>query len=252
MRKGTTALQNVQLLKWCREFAIWPIWNLLYGFPREDPADYATMADFVGSLHHLQPPEACGPVRLDRFSPMFVQAKSFGLVNVRPYPAYELVYGLPREELVRLAYFFDFDFDDGRDPYEYTRALREAVALWRESFEGFGLVYADDGTDLGIFDYRVGRRRRLLSGPAREIYLYCEENRPKERILRLAVELGWAEDEAELLLEDLVAERLMATADGRYLGLAVRRGSQPDAEPVEFERDQAQNRRTMALTGDRS
>jgi ribosomal peptide maturation radical SAM protein 1 len=253
MRKGTTALQNVQLLKWCREFAIRPMWNLLYGFPREDPAEYAAMADFVASLHHLQPPEACGPVRLDRFSPMYLEADSFGLLNVRPYPAYELVYHLPQDELARLAYFFDFDFDDGRHPRAYTAELRDAVSLWRGRFGGFGLVYADDGEDLGIFDYREGRRRRLLSGPAREIYLYCEENRPKDRILRLAAELGWTEYEAELLLEDLVAERLMATADGRYLGLAVRRGPQTvEAEPVAFDGEGAQNRPTLLLTGERS
>ena len=29
MRKGTTALQNIQLLKWCREYGVQPEWNLL-------------------------------------------------------------------------------------------------------------------------------------------------------------------------------------------------------------------------------
>ena len=35
MRKGTTGLRNVELLKWCREYGVTPLWNLLYGFPGE-------------------------------------------------------------------------------------------------------------------------------------------------------------------------------------------------------------------------
>ena len=47
MRKGTTALQNVALLKWCREHGVVPEWNLLYGFPGEDAADYAEMLPLI-------------------------------------------------------------------------------------------------------------------------------------------------------------------------------------------------------------
>ena len=35
MRKGVTAIQNVQLLKWCFEYDVEPSWNILYGFPGE-------------------------------------------------------------------------------------------------------------------------------------------------------------------------------------------------------------------------
>ena len=45
MRKGVTGLQNVQLLKWCRELGLRPYWNLLWGFPGEDPQEYARMAE---------------------------------------------------------------------------------------------------------------------------------------------------------------------------------------------------------------
>ncbi len=35
MKKGVTGIQNIQLLKWCREYGIEVAWNLLYGFPGE-------------------------------------------------------------------------------------------------------------------------------------------------------------------------------------------------------------------------
>jgi hypothetical protein len=68
------------------------------------------MAELVPLLTHLQPPAACSPVRLDRFSAFFAQAKHLGLSRVRPAPAYYYVFPLRRKELARLAYFCDFDY----------------------------------------------------------------------------------------------------------------------------------------------
>ena len=43
--KGANAIQNLQTLKWFSEAGIEVKWNFLYGFPREDPADYARLLD---------------------------------------------------------------------------------------------------------------------------------------------------------------------------------------------------------------
>ena len=228
MRKGTTALQNVQVLKWCREHGITPLWNIIFGFPDEEPRDYAEMATFVEALEHLTPP-GFGPVRLDRFSPLFFDSARFGLKNIRPLAAYERLYGVSADEAANIAYYFDFDFSDDRDPRRYTREIRAAVERWRTNYSASrGLVYVDDGIDLGIFDYRPsanggGPGRRLLSGVARDLYLYCDENRPEDKILKRASELGWSDRETKDFLAKLVAARLVATADGRYLSLAVRK-----------------------------
>src|SRR6185503_3740179 len=40
MKKGVSGLQNIQLLKWCKELGVHPIWNFLVGFPQESPEDY--------------------------------------------------------------------------------------------------------------------------------------------------------------------------------------------------------------------
>ena len=44
MKKGVSGLQNIQLLKWCKEMGIHPIWNFLIGFPQESADDYFQMA----------------------------------------------------------------------------------------------------------------------------------------------------------------------------------------------------------------
>src|SRR5262249_33234084 len=47
MCKGVTAIQNLQLLKWCKELGIRPEWNFLCGFPGEPTREYARMAELV-------------------------------------------------------------------------------------------------------------------------------------------------------------------------------------------------------------
>jgi ribosomal peptide maturation radical SAM protein 1 len=60
MRKGTTGLQNIQLLKWCRELGIEVGWNLIWGLPGEPPEEYARLAELVPLLAHLPPPGGGG------------------------------------------------------------------------------------------------------------------------------------------------------------------------------------------------
>ena len=92
MRKGCTLLQNVQLLKWCAEFGLYPIWNWLYGFPGEQAADYQQMAEVVPLVTHLQPPKKFFALELDRFSPYFTSPQEFGIKNIRPPELLSLLY----------------------------------------------------------------------------------------------------------------------------------------------------------------
>ena len=53
MRKGSTSLMNIQTLKWCKEYGVTCDWNLIYGFPGEQPADYRgslELAPVIASL----------------------------------------------------------------------------------------------------------------------------------------------------------------------------------------------------------
>jgi len=116
MRKGTTALRNVQLLKWCREYGVRVDWNVLYGFPGETRSDYAEMLELLRAIRFLHPPGATGPVRLDRFSPYFESSSSYGITNVRPLSTYRHLYPDAGDALCDIAYYFDYDYDDAVDP----------------------------------------------------------------------------------------------------------------------------------------
>src|SRR5262249_20167921 len=102
-----------------------------YGFPGEEPSEYERLADLVRSLTHLQPPGSLGQIRLDRFSPYSDRPGANGLINVRASAAYQHIYPFQPAELDRLAYYFDYDYADGRDPASYVAPLKTALAEWR-------------------------------------------------------------------------------------------------------------------------
>lgn len=135
MQKGVSALQNVALLRHCRELGIQPAWNLLWGFPRERREHYQRMARLIPLLEHLDPPFRHARLRLDRFSPYHEDAARLGFVDVRPAPAYHAVYGLPEAVLSRLAYYFDGAPAD-LDPGDYTADARVAIERWQARHRG--------------------------------------------------------------------------------------------------------------------
>ena len=116
MRKGTAELRNVQLLKWCREYKVGVDWNLLYGFPGESREDYDQMLAMLPAIEFLDPPAACGPIRMDRFSPYCESTDEFGLTNVRPMKPYQHLYPFSHTSLMRITYHFDFDYRNGCAP----------------------------------------------------------------------------------------------------------------------------------------
>jgi ribosomal peptide maturation radical SAM protein 1 len=228
MDKGVTGLQNVQLLRWCEELGIDCAWNLLAGFPHEPSDEYARMADLVPLLTHLNPPSSCAQVRLDRFSPFHTRSATLGFRNVRPSRAYYYVYPLGRRELGRLAYFFDFDYDDGRDPTSYLRPLQQAVQGWWAS-------RLQDQSDLRprldarfvadavlVTDTRPAARaaEHELTGVHARIFTLCDTVSTEAALLRRP-ELGADVEAVRRALDDLVDDRLLARDAGHYLTLAV-------------------------------
>jgi ribosomal peptide maturation radical SAM protein 1 len=224
MRKGCTSLQNIQLLKWCRGFGITPHWNLLFGFPGEDPRWFAEQARIIPRIRHLNPPGILGPVRLDRFSPYFSEAEAHGIINIRPARALSHIYPLPDTVLHGLAYHFDFDFADGRDPIRYMDALRQAVREWRRVEEDAFFYALPWNDDLLLWDQRepgAGGARRL--NPAmRRLYEFCDRVRSAQEIRGFAGEtLGMAEAEVSGTLAEWTRDHLVIAEDDRFLALAV-------------------------------
>lgn len=105
MKKGTTAFQNLKLLKLCAYYAGAPYWNLLVGFPGEDEQVFRRYIEAIPLLTHLHPPTSAHAVRFDRYSPYYYEAEKYHL-DLRPLDFYALIYPFPEEDLRNLAYYF--------------------------------------------------------------------------------------------------------------------------------------------------
>jgi ribosomal peptide maturation radical SAM protein 1 len=227
MRKGVHAYQNIRLLRWCAEYLVSPAWNLISAFPYEDPADYRTQIDIVSFITHLTPPTGVAPVRLDRFSPMFVSGEKLGVRRIRPTRAYAHVYPLPQEELEGLAYFFDFDYVPDQDPSTYVPPLRRAVDGWINGSDYGRLIALDDGTSLAVSDGRTNARslEYELRGWQRLLYIACGDGAVLRQLEQALAKGGYDSipvGEMQEFLSELIEARLLLKIDDRYLSLAIR------------------------------
>ena len=137
MRKHTSGLRQVQFLRWCLEFGIDPVYNLLSGFPGEEAAWYAETAALVPLLVHLPPPRRnLITVEMHRFSPLFRERERFAVREIRPRADYRYNFPPGVIDLTRSCYFFEYDSDALPDPGEEHAALEAAIDAWLSAHRG--------------------------------------------------------------------------------------------------------------------
>lgn len=161
MRKGSTALLNVQVLKLAAEAGIYVEWLALRGFPGESAEQYRAIARLIPALAHLQPPAAFLAARADRFSPYFRTPEAYG-VTLEPLAAYRHIFAAGEPARARLAYHFVMH---GPEPDGLAEAVAACGALydrWRARQGASALWCEEAGDALIVHDERDGWPRRVL------------------------------------------------------------------------------------------
>ncbi|WP_070120887.1 RiPP maturation radical SAM C-methyltransferase [Bacillus marinisedimentorum] len=226
MNKGVTMLQNIQLLKWSKEYGVFPVWNILYGFPKENPEEYERLPEVVEKITHLTPPGSVAKIRLDRFSPYFNDYERNGLTNVRAMWPYKYIYsGLDQAGLNRIAYHFDYDYAEPRNPGEYTIPMRKAVAAWTKTHASSDLFFVDNGRELLIVDMRKENdiQMTVLKEEKRQLYLALDSARNLASAYKDVQNAGYdiTIDESEKIVREFVNKALVLEEKNRYISLAL-------------------------------
>lgn len=237
MRKGTTALRNIQLLKWAQEYNVIVEWNMLYGFPGETHEDYLTMLEMLKQIRFLRPPGATGPIRLDRFSPYHNNPAEFGLMNVRPLSTYHHLYPFDEESLGRISYYFDFDYDPANNPTGFAAEVIAYIKEWRANPQSGELRCISTrecspetpaNGSVTILDTRPNATvpELVLRGLEKVAYEFCDELQSVKSIVRylrsIFPEEEFTQQGVVAFLDSLVANGLMITDGSNYLSLALR------------------------------
>ena len=200
MRKGTSVFQNLVLLKNCAMYDVFPIWNLLIGFPGEGEEVYKKYVDDIPLLMHLPPPNGSFGVRFDRYSPYFTKAKEYGL-ELQPFDFYGFTYPFGEESIANIAYYFvDTKFDS-----EYRVVLsrwlgkvKEKTATWRLRYSGANsalparLYFKESEGQTVVYDSRSGQAvEHKISDAGLQVLRACNK---ANRIAQLAAQLGHLDD----------------------------------------------------------
>lgn len=224
MRKGTSALRNIQLLKWSKQYGLAASWNIIFGFPGEVADDYAQCLALAKVLSHLSPPVGYGPFRMDRFSYNFEHAAELGLINLRPCHAYHYLYPFDEATLFDLSCYFDYEHRQPIDNGGLLSALTTQVYNWRSRQDQ--LYSSNEGDRIVIHDTRpvALSANVVLEGAHRLIYECCDRMRTVHQIqlwIRQRHGLDLRREEIVVVLEDLLDKKLMVNDKDLYLSLAV-------------------------------
>lgn len=234
LNKGTTAIDNIEIMKNC-EIPGFPALagNLILDFPSSEEAD---ATETLRNLEYTLPfrPLKAAAFWLGFGSPVHCEPVRFGIRGTGNHPSYGSLF--PRQILGRLELMIQ-GYRGGR-PYQRRlwSPVREKMKQWERSYTELHsmapggrrpfrwepiLSYVDGGTFLIIRERRLkaSDMNHRVRGTSRRIYLFCESQRPLSEILSRFPGLG-----AEKLLPFLrmmVEKRLMFREGERYLSLAV-------------------------------
>ncbi|MDO6428266.1 RiPP maturation radical SAM C-methyltransferase [Thalassotalea sp. 1_MG-2023] len=199
IKKGTTAIQNLAALKWCRSYGVRVTWNLLCEAPGEQASWYDEMAEWLPLVTHYHPPfDQMAKICYHRFSPYFNTPEKFGL-TLEPTKSYQYIYPLDKQTVYNLAYFFiqaseketgiytlNFTFKPATKAHAKVQSLLDN---WSESWLNGTIpmcCMTDHGDNIIIFDTRkiATSFTHSLEGLTADIYRLCAEPLPKERLIK--------------------------------------------------------------------
>jgi ribosomal peptide maturation radical SAM protein 1 len=226
MRRGVRAIENIQVLKWCREVGMEVMWNLLWDIPGEPPDEYRKMTELIPLLVHLPPPDEYRRVSIFPNSPYHRQPGRFGLTGIRPSPSWAHIFPFDAESVARLAHHFIREDTGGTGATDHARSVQEAIDIWRRVHRSSDLISIDDGVGLWIADSRPGFHRplRRLDGCERLLYHACDSIRTARQLRDVLTECGSEsrrQRDPVRLIQPMVDDGLMVREGDRFLALAI-------------------------------
>lgn len=197
MNKGSTMLQNIQLMKWARQYGVHLNYNIMHCFPFEKDEWFSEIADIIPFIIHLQPPRSMNKLRFDRFSDYYKNQSKYGL-DLKALEFYSHIYPYDQPTLNNLAYFFedkkDYSMRKTRilynlfgNPKKSFHKVGNIVNDWMKSFYSkcpFRLTYEINENNIVIYDTRPisVNNNIVLNKLEGEIFLFTDEVKSIEKV----------------------------------------------------------------------
>ncbi len=226
LHKGTSAIQNLEIMKNCEALGIRNISNLILQFPGSDEQD---VAETLETLEFALPfyPLKAATFWLGLESPVWQHPQKFGIQAMYNHPNWSFLFpedirrNLP---LMIQAYRGDLTYQK-----KIWKPVKKKIFDWKKQYaeiqRGAGdtaLLSFRDGRDFIIIRqkrFRAEPAVHRLVGGSREIYLFCQKHRSIKAICSAFPDIS--DDTILKFLRMMVDKKLMFAEKNRYLSLAV-------------------------------
>jgi len=226
MNKGTTAIQNLAVMRHCEALGLRNLSNLMLYFP-------SSSEDEVNeTLRTIQWARIFRPLKPVSFwlglgSPIWQDAKRYDIQSTGNHPHYGVLF--PKQVTRNVLFPIQAYRGDRMAQRRLWKPVENSLRDWQHYYEDLHqypqtdpiLSFRDGKTFLIIRQRRRGNDpwQHRLTGTSRKIYLFCQVVRPIKRLLNEFKELN--EEQLIPFLNMMVDKKLMFTEQGKYLSLAV-------------------------------
>jgi ribosomal peptide maturation radical SAM protein 1 len=226
LHKGTSAIQNLEIMKNCEALGIENISNLILYFPGSDERDVALTLQSIDFALPYRPLKTAA-FWLGRGSPVWCNPKAYGIRAVFNHPNWAVLF--PKKACRNLRFMIQAYRGDLGYQRKIWRPVLKKVAAWHKIYTDLHqgpsrspILSLRDGSDFLIL-----RQRRLnteplyhrLTGTSRLIYLFCSHRRSLKKIRDRFP--AFPEDKIVAFLKMMVAKKLIFEENDCYLSLAV-------------------------------
>ena len=226
LHKGTTAIQNLEIMRDCEALEITNISNLIMQFPGSDEQDVAETLRGLEFAMPYRPLKTVG-FWLGLGSPVWQDPKVYGIKSVFNHPNWGCLF--PQKVFTRMRFMIQAYRGDLGYQRKIWRPVEDTVKTWQKTYTELNggpgrspTLNLRDGREFLIIRQRNLNSETInhrLVGTSRLIYLFCRRHRSLKRIRDQFP--AFSEDKIVAFLKMMVDKKLMFEERNRYLSLAV-------------------------------
>ncbi len=241
MRKGVTGLQNIFSLLGAMYHKLRCGYNVIWGYPNEDAADYKVLTALLPSLYHFIPPATITLAQLVRYSDLVEKPEKYGMEAPLKYHwRYNLLFSNAFLQmngicLENICYYYD---DVNVRPFNAKTMpiydiFGHQILHWQARFfsRKARLSYKENNGGISIYDsrhhddpavYEFGKEAKLL---CKTMFgkICCEKE-----LFAAMLERGIHKQKVHTLLNKLCESRVVIQEGDKYLWVAFPEGFYKD------------------------
>ncbi len=226
LNKGTSAIENLEIMKNCEALDIKSRSNLIMHFPGSDSGDVAQTLEVLEFAKVFRPLRVVG-FWLGYGSPVWADPDRYGITLLGNHRHYGVLF--PGDIARQLVFMIQSYRGDLMRQRRLWRPVSEKVKQWQKTYSALHadgqagpiLTFRDGGDFLVIRQRRLGAKPMIhrLKGTSRLVYLFCQKRRSLKSMAGRFDQLKT--EQLRSFLKMMVSMRLMFSEGDQYLSLAV-------------------------------